>query len=71
MWKVYIADPKSETMVYDDVVPAGSKESAKIKAAAKAGSHVTENVDDYDFGVHLLVELRPKEKVQKVRVVDE
>lgn len=68
LFEVYVVNPETSTVVDSVKIVAKSPETAKLKAIQKHGC-IAGDLDDYDFIVHKLGDVRAKKMVQEVRVV--
>lgn len=68
LFQVLIVDPDKDDIVYETVLVAADAAVAKLKAAVKA--NLPKDVDEYDFAVVKLGDVRPKQKVKEVKVIN-
>ncbi len=69
LYHVIVVHPKTERIVHEERLVADSESTARMKADLPAG--IRKCVDDFDIIVATLGSVRPKQEVQKVKVVKE
>lgn len=74
LYEVFIVDPEKESVIYAARIIAksaqGAERSAVMEMAITEPETFAGDIDDYDFITNELGDVRPKQKVQEVKVVD-
>jgi hypothetical protein len=68
LYEVYIVDPETDVVQKLEGIVAATEKSAERKAIQ--GSNFDKDLDDYDFIVVKLGDVRAKKSVQEVKVVE-
>lgn len=69
LFEVFIVDPETETIIFNGCIVATDEGTARLKAALSPALD-RDKVDDYDFIVRRLGDVRAKRQVREVRVVE-
>lgn len=71
LYRVYIVDPETDEVIHDTgAIVARDEDSARLKAVQIAGGTLVKDIDDYDFVVVELGDVRAKKEVQEVRLAE-
>lgn len=70
LYEVYIVNPIEDKVVEQELVIANDERSAERKALSMCAMPPGD-LDDYDFVIVKLGQVRPKKEVQEVKIVEE
>ena len=68
LYEVFIIDPEEDNVLFRGHVIAKDRNGAERKVVA--GTELEGDLDDYDFIVNKLGEVRPKKEVQEVKILE-